>query len=310
MEPVPATALGESAIARAFHDKAKGACLLDAQSRALELDFFVLFSSASAIMGSRDLAHFGAANHLLDILAHSRRERGLAATCINWGWWPDGGTAESLDDYYPKIGLDPLTTADAFNELAACMRSARTQTCVSAIDWGVFKRVCEARGPVPFLAAIREEGQPAEDTEKRDTDFQHTWERTPKDDRWGVIVSHVREHLSRVLGFTGQDEMDNHEGFFQMGMDSITALQFTDRLQKGLGQSLPATLTFEYPNIDSLCRHLMEDVLGAATDGSANPTAARPEVERPAKECEDEHQDSGEDELVMLLAKKLKSLEG
>jgi myxalamid-type polyketide synthase MxaC len=122
MDPVSAAGIDESLIARTFHQRAEAALLLHSLSQGIDLDFFVLFSSASAIMGSRDLAHFGAANHFVDVLAHRRRAQGLPALSVNWGWWPEAGTAEALAAYYPRIGLNPISSERAFNELAALLR--------------------------------------------------------------------------------------------------------------------------------------------------------------------------------------------
>ena len=309
VEPVSAGEIDEPLLARTFHERAKGAWLLHALSREADLDFFILFSSVSAIMGSRNLAHFGAANHLLDILAHFRHTQGLPALSVNWGWWPEGGTADTLDAYYPKIGLNPISTDEAFNELAALLRIGCPQAAVTSVDWKIFKPICEAKGPVPFLESIRaEEPDSGKEAESEETDFRRRWTETPPEERWDILVAHVREHLSYVLGFEDPDGLDIKEGFFNMGMDSITTLQFTDRLQQSIGHAFPATLAFEYPNIESLCRHLMDDVLReeSVTAEEAEPAASPDYV--PAFETEEQFGQLTEDDLVNLLEEKLKSL--
>ena len=268
----------------------------------------MLFSSASAVIGSRDLAHFGAANHVVDAVAQRRRAQGLPATSVNWGWWPEGGTTDALDAYYPRIGLDPIATRDAFIALEHLVRSAVAQALVASVDWKVFRRVCEAKGPVPFLADIEEPGaaQPVEPG-SAESDFQRAWASTPRGERQDLIMAHVKEQLCRVLGFADAGDIDEHQGFFQMGMDSITALQLTDRLRASLGQPLPATLTFEYPNVGALCRHLAEDLLGA---GAAEVNAEAPglHVDGGAGSDDGAFRELDEDELAALLEKKLKIL--
>ena len=303
LEPGPAASIDESLIERTFREKAKGALLLHQLSAGKKLDFFVLFSSVSAIMGSRDLAHFAAASHFLDSLAHFRRAQGLPALSVNWGWWPEGGTAEALDAYYPRIGLNPMSSEDAFNGLSALLRAGRTQAVITSIEWKVFKPICEAKGPFPFLEGIYAGEQiPCGPDESADTDFKRLWAQTAAEDHPDVLSAHVREHLSHVLGFENPDDIDSREGFFNMGMDSITTLQFTKRLEQSIGHAFPATLAFEHPNIEALCKYLIEDVLG--------DKLPVPFEEAPAHETTERFRGLTEGELVDMLEKKLRSLDG
>jgi hypothetical protein len=85
-----------------------------------------------------------------------------------------------------------------------------------------------------------------------------------------------------------------------MGMDSLTTLQFTDRLGQSLGHPFPATLAFEYPNVDSLCRHVIEDVLGGESvdvDAGAD-----------SQQSERALEGLSEADLLSLLSERLKAL--
>jgi hypothetical protein len=56
-----------------------------------------------------------------------------------------------------------------------------------------------------------------------------------------------------------------------MGMDSLMAVELTNRLQTGLGLSFPSTLAFDYPTVEAIARHLAEKMLPA--ESSAQPQA-------------------------------------
>lgn len=67
--------------------------LLDGQ----EIDFFVLFSSAAALLSSPLLGAYAAGNAFLDALAHHRRDAGRCATVIDWGYWDRPGMTSRPD---------------------------------------------------------------------------------------------------------------------------------------------------------------------------------------------------------------------
>ena len=60
--------------------------------------------------------------------------------------------------------------------------------------------------------------------------------------------------VAEVLGESGDISPD--QGFFELGMDSVMAVNLKDRLESTLAITLPATLTFEFPTPRTLARHL------------------------------------------------------
>ena len=72
--------------------KVAGAWNLHELTRDIPLDFFLLFSSAAALLGSPGQSSYSAANAFLDSLAEYRRSLGLPGLSINWGPWSGMGT--------------------------------------------------------------------------------------------------------------------------------------------------------------------------------------------------------------------------
>src|SRR5204862_6084881 len=67
--------------------KLHGTCQLDAATRGCSLDFFVLFATSAALLGSPGQANHAAANAFMDAFTHHRRKQGLPGLSINWGAW-------------------------------------------------------------------------------------------------------------------------------------------------------------------------------------------------------------------------------
>jgi acyl carrier protein len=75
-------------------------------------------------------------------------------------------------------------------------------------------------------------------------------------EREELLATHVRTEVSTVLGLDASRAPQPRQGFFEMGMDSLMAIELRKRLQASLGRTLPATLVFNYPTVESLSRHL------------------------------------------------------
>jgi acyl carrier protein len=88
-------------------------------------------------------------------------------------------------------------------------------------------------------------------------------------ERRDILVDYIQGEAARVMGM--DDESPDPElGFFDMGLDSLMAVELKNHLSMGLGVSLPATMVFRYPNIGTLARFLLTDVLALAEPVTTN----------------------------------------
>jgi hypothetical protein len=83
------------------------------------------------------------------------------------------------------------------------------------------------------------------------------------------------------------------KGFFDLGMDSLTSVEFKNRLQNSLGITLPSTVAFDYPTVESLLDYLAQEIL---------------EI-NPVLEKNEDLADLSEDDIADLLARELLEIE-
>jgi acyl carrier protein len=110
-----------------------------------------------------------------------------------------------------------------------------------------------------------------------------------------------------ILGVDSPGSIDPQQGFFDMGMESLTALELKSRLEKGLGCALPSTFSMNYPNIEILAGYLASQVLGWE-NSPASAVAAGPAGG--ADPVSDEIATMSEDELAALLDSELDQILG
>ncbi|MEV0275845.1 beta-ketoacyl synthase N-terminal-like domain-containing protein [Streptomyces sp. NPDC050610] len=145
------------------------------------------------------------------------------------------------------------------------------------------------------------------------------------EDRHDVLVGHVLAAAAVAIGADSDDELDARQGFFDLGMNSVTSMEMKLVLQRRFDCSLPNTLVFEYPNAEALAGYLATDVLAlgdseapaasptraASPTTNANPDAAPvPDADKNADENTDKDVDGGADEDDDLAARFEREMAG
>ncbi|PAK03398.1 hybrid non-ribosomal peptide synthetase/type I polyketide synthase [Burkholderia ubonensis] len=245
--------------------KVAGAWLLHQHSEPFPLDFFILFSSIASAWGSRDQAHYSAANRFLDALAHHRRHLGLPATSLNWGPWAQGGmTFPEAEALLRRVGIKSLAADRALDVLDHL--PAVPQVAVVDIDLALFQGSYEARGPKPFLDRVRVDATPPSAPA-----MPALSDKSPRE-RKRLLADTIDRAVAQVLGF-GSATPDRDRGFFEMGMDSLMAVDLRAHLEKALGAPLSVALLFDHPTVNALADFLAEQSSATTPDVPAAPTA-------------------------------------
>ena len=264
--------------------KVEGAWNLHLHTEKLGLDFFVMYSSAASLLGSAGQSNYAAANAYLDALARCRQSSGLPAMSINWGAWAGSGMAEdAIRNRMAARGVSAISQQDGLRLLAQFLspEAGRDRIGVVPVDWAKFLGQFP-QGPPPRFAAFAERVATPRKT------LHSRLEAEAEADRPELLRSVLHDALAAVMGFQGQASITRHQRFFDLGMDSLMAVEFRNRLEAELGVRLPATLIFDYPSLDALA-----DFVGGLLPG-CKPEAAPQEFEN-----------LSEDELERLLAAEL-----
>jgi NAD(P)-dependent dehydrogenase (short-subunit alcohol dehydrogenase family)/acyl carrier protein len=260
-EPQALATMTPEELGRVLRPKVRGTAVLDRLTRGRDLDFFVLFSSAAAVWGSALAAHYVAANHFEDAVAHARRRAGEPALSVDWGWWAGSEMVPAeAQAYFAAIGLDVIPEQLGFAALERLLASDVVQQTVAPVDWRRFKPVFEAKRRRPLLDLIELPADDAAGT-TASTDGLALLERlrrTPGAARREIAVQFLQTEVGVVLGRAATDLVDPQLGFFEAGMDSITAVELKGRLETTFGIVLPATAAFEYPNVVALAEYLVD----------------------------------------------------
>ncbi|MFC5945693.1 acyl carrier protein, partial [Micromonospora harpali] len=79
---------------------------------------------------------------------------------------------------------------------------------------------------------------------------------TAEAERDRVLSDLVRTHAAAVLGYASLRDIDADKGFVELGFDSLTAVEFRNRLTAATGLRLPSTLVYDRPTTTALVGYL------------------------------------------------------
>jgi acyl carrier protein/NADP-dependent 3-hydroxy acid dehydrogenase YdfG len=239
--------------------KAAGAWALHAATERDPLDLFVMFSSASALLGLAGQANYAAANAFQDALARHRRRLGRPALSIGWGPWAEVGMAADRSDRGGRLaalGLGSLTRAEGVEAFGRVLGGARAHVAVMALD--VEAWCGRQAGPAnPLLDRLRAAGERGSVPAGPAGGLLDALRAAPAATRQPMLLEHVRNRVARILRLE-LSHVDRDAPLKSLGLDSLMTLELRNRLEADLGLRLSATLVWNYPTVATLAGHLAE----------------------------------------------------
>lgn len=208
---------------------------------------FVLFSSAAGVLGGLGQGNYAAANACLDALAFHRKALGLPAVSLSWGLWEVGdGMADTLDAAATRrmehAGMAPLRTVEALRLLDVAVCTDRAHLVPLRLDVNALRSRPVGAPPLPALlrALIPAAPRPADDRADR-VAARGTAARSTD------LMALVRREAAAVLGYASAEAIASDRPFAELGFDSLTAVEYRNRIEASTGLRLSATLIFDHP---------------------------------------------------------------
>ena len=248
---------------RVLWPKVLGAWHLHRATINRDLDMFVLFSSVAGVLGNAGQANHSSANAFLDQLAAHRRAHGLAGQAIAWGAWSGLGEAEEQRERIARqlsaSGTGWISPQQGLRAFDRIVRQDAAATVVAAVDWPVYGEAFENHPPL-LADLLTTDGDSEDDSPTLAEDLMASFHATPAAEREGLLVSSLQEEVQAVLRLPSAPAPT--VGFFDLGMDSLMAVELRNRLNRALSgaYTAPNTLVFDYPDIAALAAHLFGEL--------------------------------------------------
>jgi acyl transferase domain-containing protein/D-arabinose 1-dehydrogenase-like Zn-dependent alcohol dehydrogenase/acyl carrier protein len=268
--------MNEAEVNRVFAGKVWGGWHLSQAAADMQLDFVLLTSSLAAVWGSRGQIAYATANAFLDGLAWWLRARGVPATSVNFGLWSAGMGDEVSRQKLEVLGIRTMSSAEALAGMSELIAGSTPHGMVARIDWPRFLRFTQLGRKRPLLAQIERETPQTGTilTSSGTTPLLEELKAAPARQRKSLVLEYLRNSVAEVTRIDPLEIRDD-KGFYDLGMDSLMAVELHGRLERAVGRQLPVTLAMDHPRLTDAAEYLLADVLGLSAQVVAD-TGAKP----------------------------------
>lgn len=257
----------EGHLSRVLRAKVDGARYLHEETLAAPLDFFLLFSSATSLLGLTGAGAYAAANAALDRLAQERHESGRPALSVNWAAWGGVGMAALADagsrreEAWRAHGIDPFAPDDGLAFLEIALGSRHHHLAFLPADWNRFLRHFRSDDVPPLLRDL----VPSRRVHALNRDIDQSLagrlvEEHSETARRDLLLRFINDCAVRVLGSPIGERLDVRRPLTELGIDSLGAIELRNLISIGVDRKLPATLAFNHPTIEALAHNLARPV--------------------------------------------------
>ncbi|MDR3497274.1 MAG: SDR family NAD(P)-dependent oxidoreductase [Ancalomicrobiaceae bacterium] len=258
-------------IGRVLRPKIAAAAILDRATRPFALDCFVLYSSATTLVGNPGQANYVAANAYLEALAVKRRLEGLPALAVAWGAISDAGylarNTQVGDVLARRLGKSSLAAEDALDGLEAMLTLDQRDPALATIgfariDWGQARREL-ALVSTPLYAALGDRLDAPADVGSDGAladELQHL-DHAAALDRVGRLIALEIERILRIP----VEEIDRRRPLSEIGMDSLMALELRMAAEDRLGVEIPLMSLAGGASLDDIAERALARLAHGAT---------------------------------------------
>ena len=263
--------LGLGQFRKVMAPKVDGVWNLHEETRGLDLDFFVCYSSVVSVLGSAGQANYAAANAFLDCYVRERRRQGLHGLSINWGPW-EVGMAAGLDsrgrERIAAQGLETIGLQRGFRVLEQMLLHDETSVCLLAVNWEKYLSY-QYGGAVPrFFKRVSGKGPETKLAPGKKSAILRKLEVSLPRERRVLLLDYVRERVAGTLQRQSSKQLPDDQGLFDLGIDSLMAVELKNRFEKDLARPLRPTLVFDYPTVEGITGYLAREMFIAEEENS------------------------------------------
>lgn len=237
--------------------KTVGTAILEQLTDQDSLDFFIMFSSVTSLMGIPGQSDYTAGNAYLDSFVSYIARKDKKALTINWPAWKETGMAYDYGVVQEDTIFKPLTTASALNSFELLLGTNLKRAIPVELNYNMFGGYSDDQ---PFIIsqeivnAINKHSR----TDKRKNDDNSL--RNKEINILGKSLEECRDTELKLAGIWGKvfavDSIDIFASISELGGDSLAATKLLKEMEKEFAGLVDISDIFTYPTIFEMADYI------------------------------------------------------
>lgn len=230
-----------------------------------KLDFVIMLSSVASIFGNYGQSNYSAANNFLNGYAAQLNAEGVNAYPVCWGPWQGGGMAsgnQSIDENLSRMGIESFSPEIGGEIIGSLLDKPRKHVVAADVNWKQYAENIGKTQAEHFIVELIDKSDADDALSDSDNGkFVEELKALSEDERKEVLLEKLQKICSDIMGFQGDQKLDPYSSISEQGADSLMTFTMRSNINKLLGTELTVSVFFNYPSLDQLTDHLLEDVL-------------------------------------------------
>lgn len=231
-----------------------------------ELDFFMMLSSITSLIGNMGQANYGAANGFMNTFAAYLRKQNVQGCTFCWGPWSEGGMAVSnsaISNNLERIGIKPIDKEQGQKMIEEFFQKPYETLLLADVDWDKLNNsMKQAIGKEEFLSELITKKVNCTSQSKQQ-DFEQVREKLKTlsdNEKKAFLCEKLQDTFGKIMGFD-KGQLSIEEGVSEQGADSLMIFSMNAAVNQLLESNLTVSVFFEYPSITKLADYLLKEVL-------------------------------------------------
>ncbi|MBO0856855.1 MAG: type I polyketide synthase [Chloracidobacterium sp.] len=247
--------------------KLAGAWNLHELTSSADLDFFVLFSSVAALLGSPGQGNYAAGNAFMDGLVSYRQAQGAPALGVNWGPWAKVGMAARTDsgDRLALRGLEKITPEQGVAAMELMIGQGSGQFAVMPFDCALWQSFYPSAATSSLFACLSsQESKSQSCAAEAEACSVGTILAAPQGEREALMQTLLSRHFMKVLGLgeTKNLKLNVRQPLNRLGMDSLMALEIKNLVEQSLDITIPISSLLSGSSLTDLAKLALDQLAG------------------------------------------------